>query len=112
VALIASNGVCADTAYATIIGENTFIGLPTVFTPNDDGKNDQFIAKYYGIASLTVEVYSRWGELVFADDQLGFAWDGTFRGEPAQEDVYIWVVTAVGENGFSQQLQGTVLLVR
>ncbi len=71
--------------------------IPNVFTPNNDSVNDYF--KVFTNAELIqsinffrMEVYNRWGELVFESNEIGKIWDGAYRGKPAASDVYIYRV--------------------
>lgn len=70
--------------------------IPTGFSPNNDGTNDAFqihnIEKYPG---NHVEVYNRWGSLVFEADDYGITaplWDGTYNGKDLPMATYYFVV--------------------
>jgi gliding motility-associated-like protein len=65
--------------------------IPNAFSPNDDGFNDLFSVFGTDIQSLRLRIYDRWGELIFESAALDAAWDGVFRGKPADPGVYIWV---------------------
>ncbi|MFN3343171.1 MAG: PKD domain-containing protein [Flavobacteriales bacterium] len=76
--------------------------IPNVFSPNSDGKNDQFVLFYSNLpgvdalASLDVyhmEVYNRWGVKVFESDDSIKRWDGKIKGDPASEGVYFYICT-------------------
>ena len=58
------------------------LDIPTAFTPNGDGFNDTWeIENIYLYPDVIIEIYNRWGELIFRSDK-GYdnPWDGTFRG--------------------------------
>ena len=63
----------------------------TAFTPDRDGNNDQFKA-LFNCTPLTfrLQVFSRWGELVFETTDPDLGWDGEFDDEALTSDVYIW----------------------
>lgn len=90
----------------------TTIRMPNVFTPNGDGSNDRLVP--FGQGELTagqMEVYNRWGGLVFSTDDLNQGWDGTTDGKPCPDGVYFYRVqysTVFGEDGSTQ---GSVTLV-
>ncbi|MEZ4687174.1 MAG: gliding motility-associated C-terminal domain-containing protein [Bacteroidia bacterium] len=67
---------------------------------------------YYGIRSLQVEVYNRWGNLIFSADDKDFRWDGSYQNQEVPEGVYVWVINAVAENNLKVKRTGTVTLVR
>lgn len=63
--------------------------LPNVFTPNGDGKNDLFIPikPYKNVDSIQIQIYNRWGELVFSSNDIDINWNGehqNIRGEKAR----------------------------
>lgn len=65
--------------------------VPNVFSPNDDGNNDvwqSFLPCRW--LRFRLEVYDRWGSLVFAADNPDATWDGRIRGKDAQMGVYVW----------------------
>jgi gliding motility-associated-like protein len=68
--------------------------IPTAFTPNGDGVNDQFgvTLQYCEVQILEFTVYSRWGELMFQALETTDRWDGTtLNGTEAPSDVYVYV---------------------
>jgi gliding motility-associated-like protein len=70
--------------------------VPNVFTPNQDNKNEVFRVLYSGIFDLEVRIYDRWGELIHSWKGLDGYWDGTFKGVPVKEDVYVYYIIAKG----------------
>lgn len=72
------------------------IYVPNVFTPNRDNKNEVFRVLYSGIFDMDVKIYNRWGELIHSWQGLDGFWDGTFKGVPVKEDVYIYYIVAKG----------------
>lgn len=86
-----------------------YFEMPNVFTPNDDGFNDRFVPMVnYNVASGTLAVYNRWGELVYQTTNLEYGWAG---GE-CSPGVYYWMVRYQGTNGKSYFQKGTVQLVQ
>jgi gliding motility-associated-like protein len=72
------------------------IYVPNVFTPNQDNKNEVFRVLYSGIFDMEVKIYDRWGELIHSWKGLDGFWDGTFKGVPVKEDVYVYYIVAKG----------------
>lgn len=84
---------CADTLrYKEIYVEPGYaFYIPNAFSPNDDGKNDGFSGKGFGIQKFRMDILDRWGNLVFSTTDVNQAWDGKLSsGEPAQIDVYVY----------------------
>ena len=114
VELLVSTGECESRHSETIVVNATKFRIPNVFTPNGDGKGDEFVIRYDGILSdYDLSVYSRSGQLVFHSQQIDKYWDGKMSGNnDASEGVYFYVVTATDENGDNITQKGTVQLLR
>jgi len=89
--------------------------VPNVFTPNNDGNNDQWqvFGNKPAMKMLQVMVYDRQGEKVFESNDINFAWDGTFKGKPAPAGVYVYQLTIVWLNNVTPQpYKGAITLIR
>ncbi len=103
VMLIASNEFgCVDTTYQTI-GVDFFYGLyiPNAISPgHTDFEVANFIPKGVGLASFELLIYDDWGNLIWqtsaldADGRPTEYWDGTYMGQPVQQDAYVWKASA------------------
>lgn len=89
IVLIASNGVCQDTASITI----TVVGLPkdlitppNVFSPNGDGKNDAYFIYTENAKEVYVEIFNRWRNLLTKLETPTATWDG----QKATDGVYFY----------------------
>jgi gliding motility-associated-like protein len=127
VSLVANNAWnCPDTfllanaVTGTTAGELAF---PNAFTPGNTGPgdgsydprsfdNDVFFPMYSGVESYRLEVFNRWGELLFVSDDVRKGWDGYYRGQPAKQDVYVWKAYARFSDGRETILKGDVTLLR
>lgn len=82
---------------AQVCGDNCpFYNLPNVFSPNNDGKNDLFRPfPYRGVKQIDLEVFNRWGQVVFKTTDPAILWNGTLNneGEPVPSGVYFYVCT-------------------
>ncbi|MEL6944312.1 MAG: gliding motility-associated C-terminal domain-containing protein, partial [Bacteroidota bacterium] len=92
--------------------EEPYIFIPNAFTPNGDGNNDVIKVQGPHIEELRLEIYNRWGELVFETDDVDGEWDGTYRGEIAEGRVfgYILMVRCIGGETFEKR--GNITLLR
>ncbi len=87
--------------------------MPSGFTPNGDGINDVFKVKYpFPEKDFHFVMYDRWGEKVFETNDINKGWDGNYKGQPAIQNAYIWVINYIDINNKPQQLKGTVMLLR
>jgi gliding motility-associated-like protein len=91
---------------------------PDAFTPNGDGINDIFnpLPTFKNwITSYKLEVYNRWGQLVFISTSADKGWDGTHDAISATPDTYVYHVEVVWDGvteSTKKQMMGTVTLLR
>ncbi len=127
VRLIANNAwncpdtfILANAVTALAAGELSF---PNAFTPGNSGptdgvydprsfENDFFFPLYQGVDDYKLEIFNRWGELLFVSEDVKVGWDGYYRGEPAKQDVYVWKAYAKFSDGQETVLKGDVTLLR
>ncbi len=84
-----------------------------VFTPNNDGYNDDFGITTTGIDEMTVKIFNVWGNKVFEYDSLDGRWDGTTSGgAEAPDGTYFWYAEALGFDHLTYKRNGSVLLLR
>ncbi|MDX2000815.1 MAG: PKD domain-containing protein [Chitinophagales bacterium] len=89
------------------------IDLPNAFSPNGDGLNDIFYVEGYGVSTMEFRIYNRWGELVFESDRLEHGWDGTYKGQAQEAEVYAFTLKATFKDGTSSDLRkGNITLLR
>ncbi|WP_279296599.1 PKD domain-containing protein [Paraflavisolibacter caeni] len=84
--------------------------IPNAFSPNGDGMHDRWEIKYLdSYPEATVEVYNRYGELVYKSIGSSKPWDGTFKGNPVPVGTYYYLVNP--KRG-RQQMSGFVDVIR
>lgn len=87
--------------------------VPTAFSPDGDGLNDNFKPIVIGMKSLDAfRVYNRWGQLMFSTTQTGYGWDGNFKGAAQSAGAYVWYAEGVTYLGKKIERKGTVVLIR
>ncbi|MDD3877916.1 MAG: PKD domain-containing protein [Bacteroidales bacterium] len=90
---ISSDG-CMDTAY-TLLFVVEGLEIPNVFTPNGDGYNDVFEVKTSGIIEYNLQIFNRWGVLIFESYSSAIHWDGrTIAGVETPSGTYFYILTA------------------
>lgn len=65
--------------------------ITTFWIPNSfsiDGLNPEFKPKGLNIKDYKMEIFNRWGELIFTTIDIDKGWDGYINGTPCQIDVY------------------------
>jgi gliding motility-associated-like protein len=95
---------------------NEEILVPNVFTPNNDGLNDFFnFIPAIQDGDLRVDrfqVFSRFGQLIYDNEDPDRGWDGKIDGKDAPPDAYIYMLEAAIEGCEPQMMEGEVLLMR
>lgn len=105
-------GSCSYSDSLNIVVSTSFINVPNVFTPNGDGKNDQFRVSYRSIADYKIVLYSSWAGRVYTSTDPAQGWDGRVGGRLAPPGVYYYLITATGTDGKKFKLKGNVNLLR
>jgi gliding motility-associated-like protein len=89
--------------------------IPNVFTPNNDGINDFFEINVLRPDALNciedVQIYDRWGNIVFQALSPPFKWDGNYNGAPAKEGAYFYLIL-FQHNGRRSYRSGIVTVIR
>ena len=66
--------------------------MPSAFTPNDDGLNDEFKSLGYleGVINYRLMIFNRYGQFIADIHNPFFGWDGNYKGEKCQVGTYVW----------------------
>lgn len=106
---------CSATENISITTKQCLFGIysPTAFSPNGDGANDVFRPYAFGnIVHYQLQVFNRWGQLVFATEDYTRGWDGSLNSLAQPTGTYIWV-SRYQFNGEKEKTErGTFLLIR
>jgi gliding motility-associated-like protein len=88
------------------------IYIPNSFSPNGDGLNDVFRVYGENFSQLKVDVYNRWGQLLFRSSDVNGGWDGTFNGAACEQGTYTYRISYTGLDSKVNQVTGHVNLLR
>ena len=88
--------------------------VPNAFTPNGDGKNDQFrILGIEKVTSLHLLIFNRWGEKIFETRDKHKSWDGKINGKQVPAGNYIYMLEFTDVYSVEvQKLKGNFILIR
>ena len=126
VTLVAYNTLCTDTLtkkkVVVALGGGR-VKVPNVFSPSKNGPtggdrgsgydgNDTFIPLIDGAVKFRMEIYNRWGELLFSSNSQTKGWDGYYKGKLQPMGVYVYKVYATFRDGDSIEKIGDVTLIR
>lgn len=111
---ITSPDGCVYTANTTVTVLNTSqLIMPSAFTPNGDGLNDQINFIVRGNFTLTTfSIYNRWGEKIFSTNDSTIGWDGTNHGQQSEIGTYVFVVEGLDAANLPISLKGNITLLR
>ena len=88
-----NNNFCADSTLRTIrVEQLDSFGVGDAFSPNGDGINDTYfvpVTNLSGVKSFHMDIFDRWGSLVYTSNDATQGWDGTYKGTPQPEGVYV-----------------------
>jgi gliding motility-associated-like protein len=113
--IVTTDKGCKDSSMKkVVIGPDIIIFVPDAFTPDNAGPNENNTFKPYVINNKTYEmlIFNRWGEKMYETTDLTKGWDGNYKGQPAQDGVYVYkmMVTSLEDKVF--QYNGTFTLIR
>jgi gliding motility-associated-like protein len=94
--------------------DSTFYAIPSAFTPNGDGLNDVFkILSTFNLNLESMQIFNRWGELVFETKNSALGWNGMFREREQPIGSYVYSIQLRNTvNNNIENYTGTVTLIR
>ncbi len=106
---VTARGGCADTS-SVFVKVLKFPAVPNIFSPNGDGVHDKWVIGYLdSYPGCTVDVYNRYGQLIYHSVGYDTPWDGTIKGKPVPMGTYYYIVDP--KNG-RKQMAGYVDILR
>ena len=103
------NRIYSISNYAEVKAPQRFY-IPNAFTPNGDGMNDTFGIKGEGLEDFKLVIFNRWGEEIFQSENPKDQWDGKYKGQAVQQDVYTYQLFCKGNAATPRS--GSVTLLR
>jgi len=114
VSLIAySMNGCNDTLSKILtVNEIYKIYIPNSFTPNGDGNNNVWKPKIISGDKIDLEIFNRWGELIYHSKDESASWDGTYKNEICQEGMYLYMLKVTSKTKKIYYYRGMISLLR
>jgi gliding motility-associated-like protein len=107
---------CIDTLVKKVIIEEYNLFIPNAFTPNssEDNINEEFRPYGFGISEFQMNIYSRWGELIYSTTNIESGWNGQFdnSGTEVQIGVYLYYIKTKDVFGAIHKYTGEINLIR
>jgi gliding motility-associated-like protein len=118
--LTARDSGCALSKQVTITVDecNTYLAVPSAFSPNGDGMNDYFTVFGKYIEEYQIRIFNRWGEEVYSSNDVSElnnperGWDGTYKGKKQDPGAYAYYISARDINGKDIFKKGDLVLIR
>ena len=124
--VVSSHGCTYSVPYTPLITaqESTSVQVPNAFTPNPGGPsadgvydptsrdNDIFHPNISGLQTYELDIFNRWGELLFVSKDINVGWDGYYKGKLCEQSVYVWKIRGLSITGQSIEKAGDLTLLR
>lgn len=93
----------------TVLDCEALLEISNICTPNGDDKNDTWkVSDLNQIQGCTVQIFNRWGQLMFETNDYQNDWNGTKDGEVLPDGAYYYVISCTDE----REYQGVINLLR
>lgn len=105
---------CTKTDSIKVVVDCNDIYFPSAFTPNKDGLNDSFgpLGNLLSLTNFVMNIYNRWGQLVYTTSNPFAKWNGKQNGKDAEEGNYIFTSTYSINNQPNKTVKGLVVIIR
>ncbi|HET6226408.1 MAG TPA: gliding motility-associated C-terminal domain-containing protein [Bacteroidia bacterium] len=109
----ADGSIATDSIRVEATGNSSLSGIPASFSPNADGKDDEFAFLGKNMVSMEVMVFDKKGRIMYKWKGVDSKWDGkTQQGKLAQEGIYYYIINAEGTDGKKYEQKGSIKLIR
>jgi len=98
-------------SYAIRLIKSNQLFYPDAFTPDGDGLNDTFDVRARFVTDYTMDIFNRWGELIFHTENIDTGWNGLYRGETVPQGTYIMKLRLIDEAGQQTTRESSILVL-
>lgn len=110
--IITGNGCESYSEKEVTIHPDFVVYAPNAFSPNGDGKNDFFEIKGIGLKTFHLQIFSRWGELMYESNNIEDQWDGKYDGEFVPTGTYVFTINYTSMLDKDKILEGSVTVLK
>lgn len=103
---------CAFDTLVRITGEYNALYIPNAFTPDGNNVNEAWKIEGNCLWTLETMIFNRWGELIATFDGISGAWDGTCKGLPVPDGLYVYKVVATFASGEVREANGFIAVLK
>ncbi|GIV27463.1 MAG: hypothetical protein KatS3mg027_1277 [Bacteroidia bacterium] len=101
-----------DTVVVKVDSDCGEMFIPSAFSPNGDGLNDVLYVRGRCLKNFTLQIFNRWGELVFETSDKNVGWDGTQNGQPLNTGVFVYKLEGTTYDDKQYIQKGNISLIR
>ncbi|MBC8032962.1 MAG: gliding motility-associated C-terminal domain-containing protein [Chitinophagaceae bacterium] len=98
--------------FTLVVLKDAVVHIPNAFTPNGDGKNDLFGPLGKVPEGFQMQIFNRYGQLVFRSTSIDDRWNGKRNGEVQPNGTFVYIITYKNIFNQLQQRKGAFVLVR
>lgn len=112
---VCANDTVSSEVTLTLCDSGLQIYVPTAFSPNQDGLNDELVVFGRSLDTFQLLIYNKWGEIVFESDDIDKTWNGGWRNDinqPVPAGQYVLKIKAVFANTEKVDRQTSVMVLR
>jgi gliding motility-associated-like protein len=88
------------------------IFLPNAFTPGGQNPIYKPVGAFINFTEYRMDIYNRWGQLIFSSQDFGSGWDGSYKGQAVPSGPYVCIISYLSTEGSSGNLKTTFMLLR
>jgi gliding motility-associated-like protein len=104
---------CVDTVVKRFEFKDDYaFWIPLSFSPNNDGKNDVFKVYGFNFKDFEIEIYNRWGQVVYQSNDKEESWNGKYNDKDCPEAVYVFKLKFKDVLNKLQEKSGRVVIIR
>jgi len=98
--------------FKLVVLNDAEVFVPTAFTPNGDGLNDYFGPLGKVPEDFSMQIFNRYGEVIFKTSTMNSKWNGVYKGAVQQMGVFIFLINYKDIHHNAKQLKGSFTLIR
>ena len=106
-----NDGCCGDTTFG-FAPKIRSVWFPNIFFPDQENNNRFGCYTSHQVVDFELEIYNRWGLLVWRTTDIATPWDGTHDGTPVTQGAYVYRWFLEDIYGDRKAGTGTVTLIR
>ncbi|MDP4282607.1 MAG: gliding motility-associated C-terminal domain-containing protein [Bacteroidota bacterium] len=107
--------LCDGQEYSDTVTVHVISPIPNAFRPGGNPPNNRFRITGVSAEDITdfqLQIFNRWGQIVFSTTDISQSWDGTMKNQDCPEGEYIWAISYRNSHKKKVTNKGTVLLLR